>query len=143
VTANLWHSCGRYSISVHFKGKPRHLREAFDRFVEMTREYGKVTVYAQKSRIVIQARVRFANVVVRKSWLDVSLWLKQQRQHPRLARVESYGSLGFGHHFCLTHPADLDTALAQLIQQSYRVGQQEHIYESASRPNVANVRGLP
>ena len=136
MTANLWHSCGRHSISAHFKGKPPNLRSAFDQLVKLAREHGKVTVYAQKSRIVIQARVRFANIVVRKGWLDVSLWLKQQRQHPRLARIESYGPLGFGHHFHLAHPADLDTALAQLIQESYRVGQQEHIYGTERSGNT-------
>jgi hypothetical protein len=143
VTPNLWHSCGRYSISAHFKGKPPNLRGAFDQLVELARKYGRVTVYAQKSRIVIQARVRFANIIVRKGWLDLSLWLKERREHPRLARIEDYGSLGFGHHFRLMHAADVDTELAQLVEQAYLVGQQEHIYGSAHPGNVMDRRGIP
>jgi hypothetical protein len=64
VTRNLWHSCGRYRLADHFKGKPRTLRQTFNRFVGLARASGPVTVYAQKTRSVIQARVRFAGAVV-------------------------------------------------------------------------------
>ncbi|HTH63163.1 MAG TPA: hypothetical protein VL563_00670 [Gemmatimonadales bacterium] len=48
---------------------------------------GPVTVYAQATRIVLQARVRFASVVVHGEWLDVGLWLRRRvRQRPRAHR---------------------------------------------------------
>ncbi len=53
-----------------------------------------MTVYAQKTRIVIQARVRFAGAVVRQDWVDASLWLKRRITHPRLHRIEDFGRLG-------------------------------------------------
>ncbi len=101
VTRNLWHSCGRYRLADHFRGKPKALRDASDRFVALARACGPVTVYAQKTRIVIQGRVRFAGAVVHRSYLDAGLWLKRRVEHPALRRVESFGRLGYGYQFRL------------------------------------------
>lgn len=121
VTKNLWHSCGRYSLASHFKGKPKILRKTFDRFVSLAKECGPVTVYAQKSRIVIQKRVRFAGAVVRSTWLDAGIWLKRKIKHPLLIRVESYGNLGYGLRFRLERPEDIDSSLAKLVREAYEI----------------------
>ncbi len=55
----------------------------FRRWVDIARSCGPVTVYAQKTRIVIQARVRFAGAVVRQQWLDAALWLNGRRDRFR------------------------------------------------------------
>jgi hypothetical protein len=125
VTANLWHSCGRYRLADHFDGKPVLLRKTFDRYVAAARTHGRVTVYAQKTRIVLQRRVRFAGVVVRKNWLDASMWLRRRVEHPRLIRTESFGQLGFGHHFRLSDPGDIDQAMIELLGEAYEVGRQD------------------
>ena len=78
--------------------------------------------------MVIQARVRFAGVAVRKQRLDASVWLKCRAKHPRLMRVEDFGRLGFGHHFRLARREDIDGDLCQLMREAYRIGEQEHIY---------------
>jgi hypothetical protein len=119
----MWHSCSRHSLEEHFAGKPTELRKAFDRLVELAEAFGPVTVYAQKTRIVIQARVRFVNVVVRKRWLDAGVWLKRRVEHPRLTRTESYGRLGYGHHFRIESPADVDERLADFLREAYEIGQ--------------------
>jgi hypothetical protein len=84
-----------------------------------------VTVYAQKTRIVIMARVRFAGAVVRVGHLDAGLWLRRRISHSKLDRVEDFGRLGFGHHFRLTSPEDIDAELEELMCEAYRVGTQE------------------
>lgn len=119
VTRNLWHSCGRYRLADHFVGKPPLLRATFRRWVDVARSCGPVTVYAQKSRIVLQARVRFAGAVVRQGWLDAGLWLKRRVTHPCVHRIEDFGRLGYGVHFRLTTPADIDRRLAALIREAY------------------------
>jgi len=128
VTRRLWHSCGRYKLADHFAGKAQGLCQVFDDFVKLARECGPVTVYAQKTRIVIQARVRFASVVVRKNWLDAGMWLKPQIERPRLVRVEDSGRLDFGHHFRLAKREDIDDGMAALMREAHRIGEQEHIY---------------
>ncbi len=79
-----------------------------------------MTVYAQRSRIVLQARVRFVNVVVHREWIDAGVWLRRKARHARLARIESYGNLGFGNHFRLRSPADVDTSLRAIVREAYK-----------------------
>jgi uncharacterized protein DUF5655 len=122
VTANLWHSCVNVEIASHFAGKAANLLPTFERFVQLARECGEVTIYAQKTRIVIQARVRFAGAVVRKNWLDAAMWLKRRADHPRLSRIEDFGRTGFGHHFRLSTPEEIDPALAALMREAYQIG---------------------
>ncbi len=119
VTRNLWHSCVRVRLGDHFTGKASPLRAVFRRLREVVRECGPATCYAQKTRIVLQARVRFAGVVVRRQWLELGLWLHRRATHPALVRVESFGLLGYGHYFKLRSAADLDAALAALVAEAY------------------------
>jgi len=76
-------------------------------------------VYAQKTRIVLQARVRFAAVVAHGEWIDVGLWLKRRARHARVRRIEDYGRLGYGVHFRLATPADVDRGLAALVREAH------------------------
>ena len=119
VTRNLWHSCTRVPLARHFTGKPAALRTTFRRWVAIARACGPVTVYAQKTRIVIQARVRFAGAVVRSSWLDAGLWLRRRIKHPRVHHIEDYGRLGFGVHFRLAAPDDIDGRIVKLMREAY------------------------
>ena len=119
VTRNLSHSCGRFRLADHFRRSIPSVRRAFTKLVKVARQSGPVTVYAQKTRIVLQARVRFINVVVHREWLDAGVWLRRKARHPDLVRVESYGSLGYGNHFRLSQPGDIDSALGAIIRESY------------------------
>ena len=119
VTRNLSHSCVRVRLADHFKDKPAILRATFRRWVALARSCGPVIVYAQKTRIVIQARVRFAGAVVRNGWIDAALWLMRRIEHPRVERIEDFGRLGFGIHFRLRTPRDIDARLAHLMRESY------------------------
>ncbi|HTR20731.1 MAG TPA: DUF5655 domain-containing protein [Gemmatimonadales bacterium] len=119
VTRSLWHSCGRYRLADHFAGKSPLVRATFRRWVSVARRSGPVTVYAQQTRIVLQARVRFAGAVVRQHWLDAALWLRRRVTHPRVHRIENLGRLGYGVHFRLSTPADIDRQLAALIREAY------------------------
>jgi hypothetical protein len=111
-------------LASHFQGRPKTLRQVFDQIVKVGRSCGPVTVYAQKTRIVIQRRVRFAGAVVHHNWLDVGLWLKREASHPCLVRTESFGRLGFGHHFRLQNPDEIDKPLVEMIQEAYYIAQE-------------------
>jgi hypothetical protein len=96
----------------------------FRAWLGAARAVGPVTAYAQKTRIVFQVRVRFAGAVVHKTWLDAALWLKRRAAHPQIFRVESFGALGYGHHFRLEREADLDAGLRALVREAYVIGAQ-------------------
>lgn len=122
VTRNLWHSCVRVPLRAHFAGKPALRKQTFDRWLAAARACGPVTVYGQKSRIVFMTRVRFGGAVVRASYVDAALWMRRRVHHPRLIRTEDFGSLGFGLHFRLERPEDVDLELQTLVREAYRVG---------------------
>ena len=115
VTRNLWHSCGNYAIDDHFKGTILSLRETFNKLVATASNRGPVTVYAQKTRIVFMVRVRFASVIVRKSYLDLGLWMTRSVDHPLLMKTEHFGPLSYYPHFRLTDPEEVDPRLQDLI----------------------------
>jgi hypothetical protein len=68
---------------------------------------------------VLQARVRLAAAVVRQEWLDAGLWRQRPVTHQRVHRIENYGRLGYGVHFRLAAPADIDARLAALVREAY------------------------
>jgi hypothetical protein len=127
VTRNLWHSCSNYSLDDHFEGKDPVVRKVFNKLLAMIRKCGPVEVIPQKSRIAIQARVRFAGGVARKSWFDAALWLTRRAEHSCLRRVETFGPKSYGLHFRLMRPEDLDDAFAALVREAYAVGCQQHL----------------
>lgn len=133
VTKNLWHSCVRVPISAHFKGRPPARKKTFDRWLATARACGKVTAYAQKTRIIIMARVRLAGAVVYNSHLNAHLWLRRRAEHRTLRKTDDFGRLGFGRHFRLETPADVDKALVALMQEAYQVGTQELTATTAGR----------
>jgi hypothetical protein len=121
VTRNLWHSCVRVPLRNHFRGAAAALYPTYRAWAALARSCGPVTIYAEKTRIVFQARVRFAGAVVRAGYIDAGLWLRRKAAHPRLRKVESFGSLGYGLHFRLATPTDIDNALAELMREAYEM----------------------
>jgi hypothetical protein len=106
-------------LRTHFQGRAAALYPTYKAWAAVARGCGPVTIYAQKTRIVFQARVRFAGAVVRASYLDASVWLRRRTDHPLLLRTESFGRLGYGLHFRLCSPADIDGALHDLMREAY------------------------
>ena len=126
VTRNMPHSCGRYRIADHFKDKDPAMRKLYQSFRRLVKRYGPVTVYAQKTRIVFQNRGRFAGVQIRKRRLDVGLWLKRRREHPRLYRIEFYPPSDYVHRIRLAQLSDFDGTLAAFVKEAYAVGRQQY-----------------
>jgi hypothetical protein len=128
VSSNLWHSCGNYRLKDHFNDKAPELRMIFTKFVSVAKQSGPITVYAQKSRIVLQGRVRFAGVRVRKNWIDAHIWLKRKVEHPLLRRTESFGKLGYGCQFRLRNIGDIDQGIVQFLKEAYLA--QKGVYDA-------------
>ena len=45
--------------------------------------------------------------------------LRRRVSHPRLLRIEDYGRLGYGVHFRLRKPSDVDRELVALMREAY------------------------
>jgi Domain of unknown function (DUF5655) len=122
VLANLWHSCGVHALGSHFEGKEPRVAAAFESIVGAAKEHGPLEVYAQKTRIVLQNRVRFASVLTRKQHLLLGLWLTHRVEHPLVTRYEPIGNAGHYPYFAIREAAEIDDALRGLIGEAYAHG---------------------
>jgi hypothetical protein len=123
ITANLWHSCSQYTLDERFAGSTPEARAAFDRFVELVERCGPVTVIAQKTRIVLMDRVRFAGAVVLRDRVRLNFALTRQLDAPWVERIEVYmGGRWNAHRFVARGPSDVDAIpdLPALLCESYR-----------------------
>lgn len=138
ASRNLSHSCGNYRLADHFKGRSPVVRQLFDRWRAMARGCGPVTVYAQKTRIVFQAGVRFAGAVTHDDWLEATLWLGRRAMHRCVYRVESLGSQGYALHLRFRDATDLDDEVERLIREAYT----EHatVRTRSKRPSILGGR---
>jgi hypothetical protein len=48
-------------------------------------------------------------------------------------RAESFGTLGFGLHFRLESPEDIDDGLRAVMAEAYAIGVQQHLIKRAGR----------
>jgi Domain of unknown function (DUF5655) len=121
VTANTWHSCTSYTLDEAFAHSTPDARAAFDRFVELIERCGPVAVIAQKTRIVVMARVRFAGGQVRRDHVLANVALTRRVDHPRWSKIEEIVPGWFAHRFVIRRPADLDDPeLQALLCEGYR-----------------------
>jgi len=127
VTKNMWHSCSNYTLDHHFNAAAPTVRETFDGVVALIERNGPVEVSPQKTRISIQAKVRFAGCVVRKHWLLAHLWLTRRVTHPTLRRVDKFVEGAYVHPFRFDAPEDMDASFEDLVRESYAVGLREHL----------------
>lgn len=121
VTPNIWHSCTRIELDDAFARTTPEVRAAFDRYAELVARCGPITVIAQKTRIVIMGRVRFAGATVRHDRLVANFALTRRLDDPRF-RIEAYTDRWIAHRFELRSPDDLDSMpeLAAWLCESYR-----------------------
>lgn len=126
---NMPHSCQVVPLDRHFAGRPPQLRAAFDAFVAAARENGPVTINATKSRITLQARMRFAGVEPRRDHLRAHLVLTRPIADERLT-VEHLPPRYYLHRLPLRRPEDVDDQVRGWLRDAYAVGAQQHVRRS-------------
>jgi Domain of unknown function (DUF5655) len=128
VTRNMPHSCDVLTLDAFFEGAEPSLRTLFEQFVAAVRESGAVTVNATKSRVALQARMRFAGIErPRKHHLVANFLLTTAIRSDRLSRVEYVPPYYYVHRLRLRRPADIDDELKGWLAQAYQVGMQRHV----------------
>jgi hypothetical protein len=126
VTRNMPHSCAVVGLDAFFEGSRPELRELFDRFVAAVG--GPVVVNATRSRIALQARMRFAGIDrPRKRYLVASFLLTRPIDSDRLARVDYIPPYYYVHRIRLAQTADIDAELEAWLDEAYQVGEQRHV----------------
>jgi hypothetical protein len=122
VTVNMWHSCTRRTLDDAFARTTPDSRAAFDRFVELAARCGPIEVIAQKTRLVIMARVRFAGAEILRDRVRLNVALVRRIEAPWVTRIETYGPRWNAHRFEVRSRADVDaiSELPALLCEGYR-----------------------
>ena len=130
VSANIWHSCTNVTLDEAFGRSTPEARAAFDRFVALLEPCGPFEVIAQKTRIVIMGRVRFAGAVVLRDRVRLNVALTRRIEAPWVKQIETYTPRWHAHRFEACTPADVDAIaeLPALLCEGYHdLGQQESL----------------
>jgi hypothetical protein len=126
VGRNMSHSCLVVDLDDHFEGAPA-LRAVFDAYRSAAELNGPVTVNATKSRITLQARMRFAAVErPRKTHLNAHFVLTRQIESDRL-RVEFIAPRYYVHRLVLRTASDVDAEVRSWLAEAYAVGEQKRL----------------
>jgi hypothetical protein len=125
ITANMPHSCGKFSLEELFAHSDPQVFQLFRRFEELVRALGPVRMIPQKSRVVFQVRVRFAGAVPRKSYLQCGFGFHRRREHPRFYKIEQYAPRWFHHYTRVEREEDFDDEFRDWIREAYAVGRQD------------------
>lgn len=128
VSPRLWHSCGRHTFDALFARSEPHVRRIFDRLAAVARRCGPVRIYPQKTRVVMQVRIRFSGGQPRKSRFIAGFLLPPGTRSSRFSKVLT----GLSRHYVacyvpLDRESDVDADVRRWMKQAYRIGRQDHL----------------
>lgn len=127
VSANMWHSCGRYRLADLFATSQPQVFALFQKFRRMVKACGPSTMIPQKTRVVFMVRMRFAGATVRKTNLRVGLILERLLPaDPRLEKTETFSPRCHAHYFRIDRAAQLDSTFQRWVREAYDSGTQKH-----------------
>jgi hypothetical protein len=124
---NMSHSCGKFSIEDLFARSEPHVATLFQEFARLVHKCGAVHMITQKTRVVFQARMRFAGVMPRKSYLICHFILPRRIESDRFYKIETFTPRCHAHYLRVSEPSDLNGEVAQWLKEAYEVGQQLHL----------------
>ncbi len=127
---NQWHSCGRYTVRAYLKGKSPSVVALYRRFCALVRRCGPVILVPTKTMIGFQVRMAFADVILRKRWLDAYVILARRLENPRFTHIASISPRNHIHYFRIKSQRDLDQEVLSWLCEAYAVGKQEHLRQS-------------
>ena len=123
----MWHSCGKFSLEDLFARSEPHVKKIFYEFAQMVRACGPVHMVPQKTRVVFQARMRFAGVMPRKSHLMCHFVLPRKIDNERFHKIETYNPHCHAHYLRVSEEAEFDRDVAHWLAEAYEVGEQKHL----------------
>jgi hypothetical protein len=85
VTKNMNHSCARHEFDEVFQGKPRHIRQLFDRFRALVDARGPTTMVVYRDRVAFMVKARFEGATPKRNHLELGFWFTE-RDEPRVSR---------------------------------------------------------
>ena len=129
VTRNLWHSCGKFTVSQFLQYKGPRARVLFNQFAKLVRRCGPVQLSPSKTSVGFMVRVRFAGVIrVSERGMTISIGLSRRLNNPRISRVDHPDPNWYVHYLRVTSSKEFDDELLGWLRESYKMmGKQQHL----------------
>jgi hypothetical protein len=124
---NQSHSCGRYTLRGHLRGRTPQAVAIFRAFVKMAKRCGPVIILPEKTRIAFQMRMSFAALSFRRDGLNGHVVLARRLENPRFTSIQTISPRNHVHCFRLRSLDELDRELMSWLREAYRVGKQLHL----------------
>jgi Domain of unknown function (DUF5655) len=124
---NQSHSCGRYTLRSHLRGRTPQAVAVFRAFVKMARRCGRVIILPEKTRIAFQVRMSFAAVSFRRDGLNGHVVLARRLENPRFTSIQTISPRNHVHCFQVRSLDELDREVMSWLREAYRVGKQLHL----------------
>ena len=104
------------------------MRRIFDKLAAIARACGPVRIYPQKTRVVIQARIRFAGGRPMRTQFVAGFLLPPGTTSPRFSDVLDNVSRHYiAAYVPLQSEAAVDAEISRWMKRAYRFGCQEHL----------------
>jgi hypothetical protein len=115
-----WHSHSSLPVDALFSGKPKQLREIFDKIVhELQKDGSVIRVDASKSSINLAGRSHFGGVHVLKDSLDIGFILDRKINNRRIRKIQQITNNIFAHNVTVEKPSDVDHELISWLKEAY------------------------
>jgi len=126
VTRNMPHYCQVVPLDEHF-GQAPQLRAVFDAYLAAAELNGPVTVNATKSRVSLQARMRFAGIERPRKWHLVATFVLVRAIESDRLKVGFIAPRYYVHRLVLRTPRDVDAEVRAWLAEAYAVGERKHL----------------
>jgi len=108
-------------LKSHFEGKDPSVRATYDRLLQKTREFGRVSEEPKKTSIHLVNRTAFAGVATRKSAIILTVKSARQLSSPRIHKSERTSANRFHHEVKLGTPSEVDAELVKWLKDAYEL----------------------
>jgi len=94
----------------------------YNRFVDLVKAIGPVSILPTQTRIDFQARTIFASVYFKLESLEIQMVLPTIEQDARIIRVDTIGTDKYAHNIMINSLDDYDARFNAWLQEAYDLG---------------------
>lgn len=122
VNKNQAHSCARYPLENHFKGKKDLAKPLFEEFVKrIEKKIGKIKVESLACCIHLVSGSTFAAVWARKDRIKIDFRLDYKIANPRIRREVRMSANRYLYYLDLTDKSEIDAELLSWLKEAHNL----------------------
>jgi len=107
-------------VDALFTGKPKQLREIFDKIIQELQKDGSVIrMDASGSSVNLAGRSHFGEVRVFKDSLDIGFILERKINNRRIRKIQQIADTIFAHNVTVEKPSDVDLELISWLKEAF------------------------